>query len=436
MGMSMSLAERRKRGTASASPSPRLSLAAVDRPLIQRRCACGGAAGKDGDCEECRSGKLQTKAARGGSLNLVPPIVHEVLRSPGQPLDAGTRSVLEPRFGHYFGDVRVHSGEKAAASAEAIGALAYTLGSNVVFGAGQYQPGTMNGTKLIAHELAHVVQQRSWPGTSEPHAISSPSDSLEQEAERASEQLLHNTTAPRLNPVGGVPPVSRAVGRVNCPPNVFGASADPRADLEAVDPVAVDLATQAATSLAADATAAAGGVPAAPSATFQSYQDHFGLPNAVGGSFLNRLTGVVRPSLAVAMGEELRILSRRFQLIASFYTDRVNYACPGAGALALGICTAATCDGSDAFACRGSSTIALCQGFWGFTDVNSRAAILIHEAAHVIWGPTGLNTPGEIGDDAQRGPGGNFNVAGCYEFLVDDMAGINSGQVCPPVPAG
>ena len=435
MGMSMSSAERRKGGTATASPNAMLTLAGTDRPLIQRRCACGGAAGKDGDCEECRGGKLQTKAARADSLNLVPPIVHEVLRSPGQPLDARTRSVLEPRFGHHFEDVRVHSGDRAAASADAIGALAYTLGSNVVFGAGQYKPGTTHGTKLIAHELAHVIQQRNWPGTSEPSAISSPSDTLEQEAERTSEQVLHNTTAPRLNAAGGVPPVSRAVGRVNCPPNVFGASADPDADLQAVDPVAVDLATQAATSFAADATAAAGGVPAAPSATFQSYQDHFGLPNAVGGGFLNRLTGVVRPSLAVAMGEELRILSRRFQLVARFYTDRVNYACPGAGAATLGTCTPTTCAGADAFSCRGSSTIALCQGFWGFGSNDSRAAILIHEAAHVIWGPTGLNTPGEIGDDAQRGPGGNFNVAGCYEFIVDDMAGIDSGQGCPPVPA-
>ena len=97
----------------------------------------------------------------------VPPIVHDVLRSPGQPLDATTRAFMEPRFGRDFSHVRVHTGDKAAQSARAVNALAYTVGSSVVFGAGRYVLHTTNGQKLLAHELTHVVQQTSCAGTND-----------------------------------------------------------------------------------------------------------------------------------------------------------------------------------------------------------------------------------------------------------------------------
>ena len=89
-----------------------------------------------------------------------PPLVDEVLSSGGgQPLDESTRSFMEPRFGHDFSRVRVHADERAAESARAVNALAYTVGQDVVFGGGQYEPGTNEGKKLLAHELTHVVQQ-------------------------------------------------------------------------------------------------------------------------------------------------------------------------------------------------------------------------------------------------------------------------------------
>ncbi len=91
----------------------------------------------------------------------VPPLVDEVLSSGGgQPLDESTRSFMEPRFGHDFSRVRVHTDERAAESARAVNALAYTAGQDVVFGGGQYEPETMEGKKLLAHELTHVVQQK------------------------------------------------------------------------------------------------------------------------------------------------------------------------------------------------------------------------------------------------------------------------------------
>jgi hypothetical protein len=89
----------------------------------------------------------------------VPPVVHKVLRSPGRPLDESTRQLMEPRFGHDFGRVRVHTDERAARSARAVHARAYTVGPDVVFGAGQFAPGTAAGRRLLAHELTHTIQQ-------------------------------------------------------------------------------------------------------------------------------------------------------------------------------------------------------------------------------------------------------------------------------------
>lgn len=94
-----------------------------------------------------------------------PPIVNEVLNSgTGQALDGATRSIMEPRFGHDFSKVRVHTDDRAAESTQAVNALAYTVGRDVVFGTGQYIPETHEGKWLLAHELTHVVQQRQVRG--------------------------------------------------------------------------------------------------------------------------------------------------------------------------------------------------------------------------------------------------------------------------------
>jgi hypothetical protein len=98
------------------------------------------------------------RSGDGGQLE-APPIVHEALRSPGQPLDVATCALMEPRFGHDFSRVRINVDAKAAESAQAIGARAYTVGRDIVFGAGQYAPRTSAGQRLLAHELTHVVQQ-------------------------------------------------------------------------------------------------------------------------------------------------------------------------------------------------------------------------------------------------------------------------------------
>lgn len=90
-----------------------------------------------------------------------PPIVHEVLRSPGRPLNLSTRQFMESRFGHDLDRVRIHDDSKAAKSAQAVSAVAYAFGHDIVFSSGLYAPGTRSGRRLLAHELIHVIQQAS-----------------------------------------------------------------------------------------------------------------------------------------------------------------------------------------------------------------------------------------------------------------------------------
>jgi hypothetical protein len=106
---------------------------------------------------------VQRKAAGESGPATAPPAVNEALGSSGQPLDPATRASLEPRFGRSFEDVRVHTGERATEATGSIEARAFTVGRDVVFGAGQYAPGTQTGRTLLAHELTHVVQQRGEP---------------------------------------------------------------------------------------------------------------------------------------------------------------------------------------------------------------------------------------------------------------------------------
>jgi hypothetical protein len=141
---------------------------------LWRKCACGGS------CDKCKAeqaddehGKVQRKPASGQispvgvahptSTTTAPPLVHEVLRSPGQPLSAAALAFFEPRFGRDFSQVRVHAGAKADESARELNALAYTIGSNVVLAGQSAALPLSQRHQLLAHELAHVVQQTSVP---------------------------------------------------------------------------------------------------------------------------------------------------------------------------------------------------------------------------------------------------------------------------------
>ena len=116
------------------------------------------------ECEEKEKEKLQRTETAGSTKSSghpAPSIVGQVLSSGGgRPLEAGTRQFMENRFGQDFGQVRIHTGGQAAESAAAIQAKAYTSGRNIVFGAGEYRPESIEGRRLLAHELAHVGQQQ------------------------------------------------------------------------------------------------------------------------------------------------------------------------------------------------------------------------------------------------------------------------------------
>jgi outer membrane protein OmpA-like peptidoglycan-associated protein len=186
----------------------------LQRPMLQRTCDCGEHTGTGGECHQCKKKKMTLQRHSDGSPGPVtaPPIVREVLRRPGHLLDARTREFMESAFSdqvarngsaggrdhepnelsigsandhqereadrvamavmemqgrsrlpqhHDFSRIRVHSDERAAEAAQSVHAQAFTVGSNLVFGAGRYAPHTRAGRQLLAHELAHTLQQQS-----------------------------------------------------------------------------------------------------------------------------------------------------------------------------------------------------------------------------------------------------------------------------------
>jgi hypothetical protein len=199
-----------QRTAAEASPAKEAERAATRsaaRPggwLLQRRCACGAGAGSGGECESCARPALQRKGsdtAQAGH-DAWPASVSATLARPGRALDADTRSFMEDRYGgHDFSAVRVHDDAAAAASARDVDAHAYTVGSSIVFGAGQYQPGTESGRHLLAHELAHTVQQQGLQraGTTALADHGSEYRRLEGEADRAADAVMRGAPAPLLS---------------------------------------------------------------------------------------------------------------------------------------------------------------------------------------------------------------------------------------------
>jgi hypothetical protein len=148
-----------------------------------RSCSCG----KTGQCD-CKDHEVLQRAGNGGpGPTSVPAGVARTIASPGRSLDAGARATMESRFGRDFGGVRVHTDHQAAESARAVNARAYTVGQHIAFDRGQYQPHTPAGQQLLAHELAHTVQQRGLQRSPNQGAVLDPGTNTryEREAEHA-----------------------------------------------------------------------------------------------------------------------------------------------------------------------------------------------------------------------------------------------------------
>ncbi len=186
----------------TAAKSPLVGKSPHAGLLLQRKCACGGSASSSlsGECGECNKKRLQKKLSIGasndpleqeadriadqvlaapahstvsgipariqrytgqssGQADTAPDSVDRVLAGSGRPLDTVLQQDMGQRFGHDFSQVRVHTGPSAELSARDVNAHAYTVGQNIVFGAGRFMPASPEGQRLLAHELTHVVQQ-------------------------------------------------------------------------------------------------------------------------------------------------------------------------------------------------------------------------------------------------------------------------------------
>jgi len=127
------------------------------------------------------------------------PVLDVVEGGGGRPLGDRTRATMERALGTDLSDVRIHDDSAASRSAEAIRARAYTVGNDVVFREGAYRPDTADGQRVLAHELTHVVQQRSGPvdgtATGNGIALSDPDDRFERAAEANADRIVANSLA-------------------------------------------------------------------------------------------------------------------------------------------------------------------------------------------------------------------------------------------------
>jgi outer membrane protein OmpA-like peptidoglycan-associated protein len=194
---------------------------------------CGGVTCPPGTCDHHDGPVRGTQA---------PSIVYEVVRSLGQPLDPATRAYMEPRLGHDFGKVRIHTGRQAADSARAVEAKAYTVGHHVVLGAGHESVQSTDGRELLAHELTHVVQQSSvsadLAGSIE---VGDPSDVAEREADKVAHSVdAHSidngdigvaaaTRLQRAGDLSAVPPTMSCPVATTSPASVTNRFGFPRA---------------------------------------------------------------------------------------------------------------------------------------------------------------------------------------------------------------
>jgi hypothetical protein len=186
-------------------------------PVLQRKCACGGVPGVDGECAECKKKRLLQRSARSSpSGAAVPSVVHDVLREPGVPLESATREDMQQRFGRDFSGVRVHTDPRAAESARAVDAHAYTVGQHIVFDHGRYQPHSASGRHLLSHELAHTVQQHGLQRTGGPiEAAETPRyRALEREADRAAFAAM---AAPPISTAAAPPAFAPSLSRAPAP---------------------------------------------------------------------------------------------------------------------------------------------------------------------------------------------------------------------------
>jgi hypothetical protein len=186
---------------------PRVPALSFTRRLLVQRCG-----GQPCDCGgEHEEGQIRRTSVEPGlsQPDDVPSVVDDVLRSPGAPLSPDARAFFESRFGQDFSGVRVHTGTRAATSARALGARAYTVGHDIVIAGDMPRTPAAHDGALLAHELAHVVQQRGGVRTQAKLIVGEVGSPAEAEADLAAEQVMRGPAGPATMHQGGAVPVLR-----------------------------------------------------------------------------------------------------------------------------------------------------------------------------------------------------------------------------------
>jgi hypothetical protein len=323
----------------------------------------------------------RTGSAHASHVAEAPPIVHDALRGGGAPLDTTTRAVMEPRFGHDFGAIRVHTDRSAAESARSIDALAYTVGNHIVFGQGRYEPGSSEGRRLLAHELTHTVQQ----GAVTPDS-------------------LQRTPANKVSCSGSTP--------LNVPGTPALSVADPVGVITAAEDRANQVLDAAIDDLDFTRGQILGGAPIGWPTIGDSLARAMRLLSLDPDSdHVWRDTGIGTAHLLL---RRLRAIRRTIGAGSFFFT------CIGPRSGSIGVCSGDICTGANAVSCGGSFRIVFCAPFWR-ESAEAQAETLLHESSH--------NFAHFIQD---RGREGN---EGCYSRFAQVAAGVDEAHqradLCP-----
>jgi len=329
----------------------------------QRKCAACAAEEKETVRrqldEQDEEQELQRKADGAGGCPTSADHAAVALSQGGQPMSPQLRGYFEPRFASDFSGVRVHTHVAAARAARSMNARAFTLGRDIGFGSGQFLPDSTEGRRLIAHELAHTVQQaRGDSGRVRRRVIDS--------------HVTCHTTGLRN-------------------PNLSGAEVV--AAITAADTAAIELARGAEDALSANRAAAVAGDPV--DATFAAIlQEEFGLS-----------------ATNAAHRRLMRLHERRYRRVReTLESGYLRYMCRGGTNVSLVGCQAGSCAGNFAFTCPANRLMVLCQAFWDETD--ERAGTLLHEVFHILF---------DMGSHRANAPRQANSF--CYEAFARRIAG-------------
>jgi len=356
--------------------------------LLQRKCA---------SCEEeeqlqkkPQSESISPIIQKSGTVNGNESVASEAVsdkinssRGAGSFLGNDSRNFMETRIGSDFSQVKIHTDANAVQLSRALNAQAFTVGNDIYFNEGKYNPNSTDGKHLLAHELTHTVQQ------------------------------------------GGVQ--RKMINRlINCPANQNSSPNSPSSVLTEAKTRAATMALATSILLFIDSVTLSGG-------TFNSYLERFGIPPRASNKYANRFGGGGQfTNVDRAIVRELNKLSDRFKRVGNFLSGTIHFVCSGTNTITVGNCTHTCGTNAMAASCATGThgrRIAICSGFWALASKEQRGAVIIHEAMHMLFrfGDRDIapfaNTPRRRAREPE-----------CYAGLAGDVYGASTGDPsCPKI---